>query len=37
MDTTKRLRLSNAAMAACSVTASTVLLISRPVAVSRAE
>ena len=36
METTSRLRLSNAAMAACSVAASTVLRISRPVAVSRA-
>jgi hypothetical protein len=36
MDNTSRLRLSSAAMAACSVAASTVLRISRPVAVSRA-
>ena len=36
IETTSKLRLSNAAMAACSVAASTLLRISRPVAVSRA-
>src|SRR5579871_5312609 len=36
IETTSRLRLSSAVMAACSVAASTELRISRPVAVSRA-